>query len=175
MTVYKLTVVVNGVHTSVLLNEVEVFTLDLAVNIKCTDSILTLAMNQVLVDDQHQLHVVPWAKLLVVAVPFANRHRLLLRVTHLRLYLIERKTSELGSDSQVCLLQLVCIFKEVLAIKVSMLSLRYPNVLHLPQELRPFPRLNLRWKLRNTSIGLRLPWGKGIGSFIVVLLRKNFD
>ena len=59
MTVYKLTVVVNGVHTSVLLNEVEVFTLDLAVNIKCTDSILTLAMNQVLVDDQHQLHVVP--------------------------------------------------------------------------------------------------------------------
>ena len=59
MTVYKLTVVVNGVHTSVLLNEVEVFTLDLTVNIKCTDSILTLAMNHVLVDDQHQLHVVP--------------------------------------------------------------------------------------------------------------------
>ena len=77
----------DGVYSSVLLYEVKVIAVALPVDIKRTDSILTLATNSHEINNQHQLHVVLRAKLLVVTVPSARHAHLLVSVTRLTILL----------------------------------------------------------------------------------------
>ena len=98
-------VIVNGVRTSVLLNEIEVITVDLTVDIERTDSILTLTVNPVKIDNHRQFHVVSLARLLVEAEPSARVCRIsrngdCVNFSHLHIFLSEKglvKGSTLGT------------------------------------------------------------------------------
>jgi len=57
-TLLEVSVVMNGVPTSVLLYEGKVIALALPVDIKRSDLILTFSANRHKVNDQHQLHFV---------------------------------------------------------------------------------------------------------------------
>ena len=76
----KVSVVMYGVHSSVLLYEGKVITLALPVDIKRPDLVLTLTANRREVNDKHQLHVVVLVELLVVTVPSVRHAHLLLSV-----------------------------------------------------------------------------------------------
>jgi hypothetical protein len=82
-TVLQFTLIVDGVHSSVLLYESKVIALALSIDIERTDSVLTLAANRLEVNHQHQLHVMFRAKLLIVTVPSARHAHLLLSVARL--------------------------------------------------------------------------------------------
>ena len=78
--VLEVSVVMNCVHSSVLLYEGKVVALALPVDIERANLVLTLTANRCEVNDQHQLHVVVLVKLLVVAVPSVRHARLLLSI-----------------------------------------------------------------------------------------------
>ena len=71
---FHCSVVVNGVLTSVLLNDIKFGTVDGAANIECGNIVLTFASDRGWeIDNQHQLHVVLCAILLVVTKIFARQ------------------------------------------------------------------------------------------------------
>ena len=75
----ELTAVVDGVHSSVLLYEIKVFTVALTVDIENSDLVFTFTANHLVVNNQHHFHGVSIVVLLVGTVPSARHttHRLM--------------------------------------------------------------------------------------------------
>ena len=91
--VFEVTMVVYGVHASVLLNEAEVISVYISVNIEHSGLILTLSLDMVVTNMHHKLHVLFIAELLVMALPsvhlthmwLSHTHWLSIALIHLRL------------------------------------------------------------------------------------------
>ena len=121
----------DGVHSSVLFNEVKVIAIALPVDIKRTDSILTLATNSHEINNQHQLHVVLRAKLLVVTVPSARHAHLLVSVTRLtillhslrRVSLVLRRVLSMRL-TVLALRRVSLVLRRVLSLRLTVLALR---------------------------------------------------
>ena len=67
---FELTLVVNGVSSSVLLHKVNMLTVALAMNIKDTNIVLTCTVNRIVVNGHHYYHVEIFPVLLELSLPF---------------------------------------------------------------------------------------------------------